>query len=72
MTETAEVYGYQVFYTFRRPDDGTLETASFRSKGKSPAKARRAAIFKRGFVRVDSLEPFTEEQWLRCFGEGRL
>ena len=73
VTSTDEVYGYAVICTFRR-QDGTAadETRTYRSKGKSIAKAERTPIFKRGFVSIDKLEPYTREQWLRVFGEGRM
>lgn len=62
-------YGYLVIY--ERQTVNGLERASFRRKG-SEAKARRAAVFKINFVRVVELDPYTQEQWIRCFGEGRM
>ncbi len=70
-TPSTEVYGYGVLCAFRGAD-GTEEIRLLRSKGPSETKARRAHIFKRGFERVIELDPYTREQWLRTFGEGRV
>lgn len=67
VTTEAKPYGYWVHCEFQ-----SGETRRFKSKGHSETKARRVPIFKRGFVRVVYLEPFTKEEWLRCFGEGRM
>lgn len=69
--EPDAVFGFEVHCTFRT-DSGALFSRSFRSKGKSETKARRTPIFKRGFVSIDRLEPYTYEQWKRVFGEGRM
>lgn len=53
------------------PQTAVSETKYFRSKG-SEARARRAPVFKRGFIRIVDVEPFTREQYVRCFGEGRM
>lgn len=65
-----EVYGYAVHCEFRNEAGGHV-ARTFRSKGKSKTKAERVPIFKRGFVRVVELEPYTRLQWLRVFGDGR-
>lgn len=64
-----QVYGFLVTYECRTRTG--IETRSFRSKG-SEARARRAAALKTGCFSITNLEPFTREQWLRCFGEGRM
>lgn len=72
MSGETEVYGFQVICEFRIEGSGEVEERRFRSKGASETKARRVPIFKRGFIRVVSLDPYTREQWMRVFGEGRM
>lgn len=71
MAEPEKPYGYHVICEFR-DRKGRPETRSFRSKGSSETKARRVPIFKRGFIRVVDLDPFTQEQWERTFGVSGL
>lgn len=72
-TDPDAVYGYAVHCTFRIIGATGFQTESkiFRSKGDSETKARRVPIFKRGFVSIDRLEPFTRDEWVRVFGDGR-
>lgn len=69
-TSAEKPYGYVVTYERRKPPMMT-EEASFRRKG-SEAAARREAIYKVGYIRVVKVDPYTREQWIRCFGEGRM
>lgn len=68
--QSAKPYGFLVTYDCRTGEEGFC-TKKFRSKG-SKATALRAAVMKRGYIRVVELEEFTEEQFLRCFGEGKM
>jgi len=65
-----KVYGFDVAIAVM---DGALATKlyCYHRKGREAA-VRYSAKFKRGFVRIVQLNPFTEEQWLRCYGEGRM
>lgn len=65
-----EVYGYRIVCNFLTASG--VERREFHKKTKSETTARKAPIFKRGFVEVVEVEPFTREQYLRCFGEGRM
>jgi hypothetical protein len=58
-------FGYQVVVEVRTPK-GTRER-KFRKQG-TEATVRRYAALKRGFLRVLSMDPYTEEQWVRVFG----
>jgi hypothetical protein len=69
-TEHVRPYGFQVFYE-ARISMLSCDERSFRSKGSESTAVRRAK-YKSGCIRVVRLEPFTHEQWLRCFGERRM
>lgn len=65
-------HGFRVAYSRRKGYGiGDTEIAHFRSKG-SEQKARRVAFFKPFFVEIVELDPYTKEEWLRSFGEGRM
>lgn len=66
-----EVYGWEVTAAFRDAE-GNEVVKRFRSKGKSLSKALRVPVFKAGFLRNVEIHPYTREQWLRVFGEGRM
>lgn len=61
-------YGFRVHY--EAFINGRVSEKWFRAKCPQ-ANAQRKAIFKPGFLRVVRLEPFTREEWLRVFGEGK-
>lgn len=65
-------YGHRAVVERRKAGGGVLETETveIRRQG-SEAAIRRAASLVHGFVRIEELDPFTEEEWLRCFGRGR-
>lgn len=71
-SEDEDIYGYAVHCEFRTETGNGYYSKTFRSKGKSQTKAERTPIFKRGFVKVTEIEPFTRLQWLRVFGEGKM
>ena len=62
-------YGYSYKVRFH-PNSG-IPDKIFRKKG-SERSVRRAGLLKRNSIEVFDLEPYTREQWLRCFGEGRM
>ncbi len=64
------VFGYAVYANVR--ENGSHSIKVFRSKGKNETKAKRVAIFKRGFESLERIEPLTRREWLNMFGEGRM
>lgn len=66
-----KVYGHVVTIEVRTVSYPYVERKTFRKAG-SEAACRRTAGLKRCFLRVVEMEPYTEEQWVRCFGRGRM
>jgi hypothetical protein len=71
-TVSSEVYGYRVVYERCSRNGAGLEQAWFRCKTPHVSKAQYVARFKIGFIRVIEAEPYTEEQYVRVFGRGRM
>jgi hypothetical protein len=63
-------YGHRVTYEARNGARG-FYTDRCRCKG-TEAAARRNARMKIGFIRIIEVEHFTREQYIACFGEGRM
>lgn len=61
-------WGYDVRVTYNNNDPPkTLHT-----RARSPAAARRWAMLKRNVATAVVGEPYTKEQWVRVWGEGRM
>lgn len=76
--QTARPYGFAAYVERNVPYSADpvsglgakVETIRLRRKG--PLRVvERAAGLTSGFIRIVSVEPFTQEQWERCFGVGR-
>lgn len=47
------------------------EEKRFHKQG-SESRVRKWAALKTGFIRVVRLEPYTREEWIRVYGDGRI
>ena len=65
-----KAFGWEVTVEFS-PQSGKAPRM-FHYRGCGAAAARRKGLLKRHAFQVTSVEPVTEEQWIRAYGIGRM
>ncbi len=68
--DPAKPWGYDVLIEISKGMVSS-ELKRFHKQG-SESKVRRWAALKTGFIRVVGLEPYTREEWIRVYGDGRI
>lgn len=63
-------WGYDVIIEVRKGMVAS-EEKRFHKQG-SESRVRKWAALKTGFIRVVSLDPYTREEWIRVYGDGRI
>lgn len=66
---SAKPWGFDVVVEFRGPEGFVTKTLH---KQGSETAVRRWAMLKPHAVRVVSVSPYTREQWIRVWGDGRV
>jgi len=70
MSNDAKPYGYEAVVEVSNTIAQVIcQERRIHRKGRR-SSVERAARLLPGFVRIKEVSPYTEQQWLNCFGEG--